>query len=297
MTVPAPGPRPTSPPTEVSVHPAVPGDFAEVRGLLQRLDPGRSTERWRPIFDHGWRRPDDPVGFLLRDARGRPVGYLGTILSERTIDGRRERFCNLTSWVVEDAHRGAGALLALALRRLPPCTLTSFTPNAHTVPIFTRLGLAVLDDHWTILPPTLALRPGPPCRVLYDLDALRRRLGEEEARILEDHRPHARHLLAEDRDGACYVVYTLRRRWRLRAARLHYLGDRAVFRRCWRTVQRGLLARHGALLLEADARLLADLAIPGSLRKRMGMPRLCRSALRPEQVTDLYSEVILLGLN
>lgn len=280
--------------TGPAVEPVFPSDFDRVAGLLGQLDPTRSPDRWRPIFDFGWRRPDEPVGLMVRSG-DRVVGYMGTILSEQIVEGRPERFCNVTSWVVADSERGVGALLGLALGRFQGYTITSLTPNRLTVPILTRLGLRVLDEHWTVLCPTWPGRPAGRCRVVTDQEGSAL-LDPEDARILADHRPYARHLVATGEDGACLVVYTLRRRWRLRTARLHYLSNRKAFPGYWPAIRRSLVARHRAWLAEADSRLLSGLHLSGAVRKRMGMPRLFRSALHPEQVTDLYSEVILLGV-
>ncbi len=277
-----------------AVEPVFPSDFDRVVGLLSQLDPTRFPDRWRPIFDFGWRRPDEPVGLMVRSG-DRVVGYMGTILSEQIVEGRPERFCNVTSWVAGDSERGVGALLGLALARFQGYTVTSFTPNRLTTPILARLGLRVLDEHWTVLCPTWPTRRAARCRVVTDQEGAAL-LDPEDARILDDHRPYACHLVATGDHGACLVVYTLRRRWRLRAARLHYLSNRKAFPGYWPAIRRSLVARHRAWLAEADSRLLSGLHLSGAVRKRMGMPRLFRSALQPEQVTDLYSEVILLGV-
>lgn len=277
-----------------AVEPVFPSDFGRVVGLLGQLDPTRSPDRWRPIFDFGWRRPDEPVGLMVRSG-DRVVGYMGTILSEQIVEGRPERFCNVTSWVAGDSERGVGALLGLALARFQGYTVTSFTPNRLTRPILARLGLRVLDEHWTVLCPTWPTRRAARCRVVTEQEGAAL-LDPEDARILDDHRPYARHVVATGDDGACLVVYTLRRRWRLRTARLHYLSNRKAFPGYWPAIRRSLVARHRAWLAEADSRLLSGLHLSGAVRKRMGMPRLFRSALQPEQVTDLYSEVILLGV-
>jgi hypothetical protein len=89
-------------------------------------------------------------------------------------------------------------------------------------------------------------------------------------------------------------VYTIRRRWRLPAARIHYISNADVLARHWSAVHGHLLRRHGTPVAEADSRLLASVRIPGSVRKEMSIPRLFRSSrLRPERITDLYSEQIL----
>jgi hypothetical protein len=282
-----------------AVQPVYPTDFPRVFRLLQHLDPRRTAEQWRPIFDYPWRREDEPVGYAVYDG-AEAVGYIGTILSELTVDGRVERFCNITSWVTLDAHRGAGALLVLPLRQLRDHTITSMTSNPGAARVLDRLGFEVLDAEWTILRPAsglLAPERERRVRVLTDPREIEPLLSPPDARILADHRTRACHLLAVADSGYCYLVYSMRTRWCMRTAHLQHVSDRQLFRRCWPRIHQTLLVRHGVFFAEADSRLLAGVAIPGSIRKRMGDPRLFKSRrLRPEQVPNLYTELILLDL-
>jgi hypothetical protein len=276
-----------------------PDDFDRVYPLLRQLAPHRPAAGWRPIFDYPWRRPESPVGYAIHDGRD-VVGFVGLILSEMTINGRVERFGNITTWVVRDSHRGLGALLVLPLCRLSDVTITNLTSNDLAASVFSRLGFEVLDRWWTILPPRIGLlapRATSDCEILTDPVEIAPRLAAAEAGILQDHVAYAHHLLAVTSIGDCYAVYTIRSRWRMRAARFHYVSNPTTFGRSWRSIQKRLLRRHGALLGEADSRLLAGVSIPGSFLRPMPSPRLYRSSrLRPEQVPDLYGEVILLNV-
>jgi hypothetical protein len=160
------------------------------------------------------------------------------------------------------------------------------------------LGFQVLETETVVLLPTPSLLlPGRPCRIETDPGAIVPLLDDTDARILRDHLPYASHLLASEGNGRCYLVYTLGRRRRVATARLHYISDAEVFRRVWPRIQRRLMRRHGALLAECDARLLARVEVPGCTRVRRRVPRIFKSArLRPERITSLYSEVVLLNL-
>ncbi|TVP43558.1 MAG: GNAT family N-acetyltransferase [Gemmatimonadales bacterium] len=282
-----------------SVAPAFPEDFPAVLPLLRRLDPRREPEAWRPVFDYGWRRPDEPVGYILRDG-GKVLGFIGTILSEMDVNGRPERFCNIGSWIVLDEARGAGALLVMQLQRLGDTTITSLTSNVQSARVLLRLGFREFDTAWTVLRPTRRMfvpGSGVGNAVLGDPERIRPHLGEADRRILDDHLPYAHHLLATGSTGQCFAVYTLRTRWRLPTARFHYLSDHVQFPELWPGIQRHLMHRHGSVLGEAESRLLAGIRVPGSMTKAMAGPRLFKSRrLRPEEVRELYSEVILLGL-
>jgi hypothetical protein len=284
--------------TAGAVGPAYPGDYDQVVGLLRRLETDGRPRDWRRIFDYPWRRPDDPVGYVVREG-GEVVAFMGLIRSEMTVGARVERVANLTSWVARDDASGAGALLVLSLQRLRDVTITSLSSNDAAARILGRLGFGPLETAQLILAPTARLavpaRRGP--RVLARPEEIRTLLDDADARILDDHAGLADHLLATDADGACYAVYSVRSRKGARTARFHYLSDRRTFARAWPVIHRWLLARRGIAFGEIDARLVHGVALPGSVRREMPRSRLFRSAtLRPDQVPELYSEIILLGI-
>lgn len=283
----------------IKVRPVFPADFEAVLPLLQRLDPTRRAPRWRPLFEFRWRKPEDPVGYAAFVA-DTAVGFVGLISSEREIDGRMERFCNISSWITDDSFRGVGALLVLPLLRLRDETITSMTSNPAASRVLERLGLVTLDDRWTVLRPSWrsVLAPADSrVRIVTDPAAIARVVSPADARIVEDHRDLGLQLLAQTDDGYCLLIYSTRVRWRLRAAHLHYVSDLAVFRRALPRIQRSLMLRHAALLLEADARLLPADQFDHATTKRILGSRLFRSArLRPEQIPSIYTELLLLDL-
>lgn len=267
--------------------------------LLVLLDRERPKEEWRRIFEYSWDRTEDHVGLALYEA-DEPVAYMGLLFHEREIDGARRRFCNVSSWIAKERYRQEATLLVLALRRLRDHTITNLSPNDEVLEIFERLGFEVLDDHWTIFSPTRILRAaafGSGVRVREDPRRLEAILDGTDARVFEDHRGVAQHVLAELPDGYCYVVYTIGRRWHVRIARVHYLSDADGFAKSLPRLQRHWLLRHGAVLAECDCRLVEGLEFPATFRRPRVWPRLYRSPdLDRPQVDNLYSEVVLLNL-
>jgi hypothetical protein len=267
--------------------------------LLVLLDSRRPAEEFRRIFDYPWRANEDHVGLALYEGR-QVVGYVGLIFSELTIEGRRERLCNVTSLIAKETHRAEASLLVLKLRTLRGYTITNLSCNDAAYRLFTRMGFSVLDDRRTILYPSRASFParrGTAWRVLHDPVSIRHDLPAEHQRILDDHLPYAKHVLAHCNDHSCYIVFTLgRRRW-LRTARIHFVSDASLFPEAWPTVQRALWREYRTVLAECDARLLRGRSVPGSRSAAMRIPRLYRSdRLSPEQIPSLYSELMLLNL-
>jgi hypothetical protein len=267
--------------------------------LLQQLNPRQPVEEFRRIFEYPWRSDEDYVGFALYDGRD-VAGFIGLIFSELTVEGRRERLCNVTSLIAKETHRAEAALLPLQLRTLKEYTVTNLTCNDAAYRVFTRMGFKVLDDRSVILRPTwasIATRPVTRTGLEHDPEEIRRQLSPEHQRVLDHHAQYAEHLLVRSDGGSCYIVFTIGRRRGLRTARIRSISDPPVLARTWATVQRALWRKYRVVLAECDSRLLRQVTIPGSRTKVLSIPRLFRSdRLTPEQIPNLYSELILLNL-
>lgn len=264
--------------------------------LLRKLNPRHPVDEFRRIFTHPWRADDEGVGLALFDD-GRPVAFVGLIFSRMEVAGRTERLCNVTSLIADETHRAEAAMLLLRLRSMSDCTVTNLTCNDAAYRVFTRLGYAVLDDSRTVFYPRW--RPGQHrvWRVEHDVARVRTFLSAADARVLDDHLAFAGHLLVHAGEASCYVVYTIGRRRLLPSARLHYVSDPKTLAMSWPAVQRSLWRRHRAVFAECDTRLLDGVTVPWSRRRRLTIPRLYRSTrLEPRQISNLYSEMILLNL-
>jgi hypothetical protein len=277
-----------------------PDMFDEIyRELLLLLDPRKPVEEFRRIFEYPWRTDEDYVGFALFDGR-QVAGFIGLIFSELVVENRPERFCNVTSLIAKKTHGAEAALLLFPLRTLREYTITNLTCNHTAYRLFSRLGFSVLDERRTILYPSRAsFSSGRAAEwtVVHEAEEIRPHLGPEHQRILDHHIPYAEHLLVRRGERYCYIVLTLGRYRLFPSARIHFVSDQAVLAESWPTVQRSLWRRHRAVLAQCDSRLLRGVVLPGSRPTAMSIPRLYRSdRLRPEQIPNLYSELILLNL-
>lgn len=285
------------------IRPVYPDMFEEVHGsLLVRLDSRRPKEEWRRLFDPGWARPEEHVGKALYDG-DRMVAFLGMLFAECVSGGRSQRLCNVHSWIAEDGYRRDAIALVLGLRGEGRYTVTNLSPEPHVRDIFLRLGFRVLEQEVLIMRPPLSpagfMAPRG-ARTTWGAEAIAPLLDPEQSRLHEDHRPYARHVVIETRRGLCYALYHIRRRRRIRTALLHHMSEPAVFVDALPAVRAHLFKRHGALMIEADPRLLRGVTVPCSFRIRRRYPRLFKPAGPSGEgapvVPNLYSELVLLNL-
>jgi hypothetical protein len=77
---------------------------AVARFLHHHLNRRVAADTWQRAMVVPWKVDAPNHGYLLRDG-DRVVGAYLAFYSDRTLDGRPERFCNLGAWCVLPGHR------------------------------------------------------------------------------------------------------------------------------------------------------------------------------------------------
>jgi hypothetical protein len=267
-------------------------DTWTVAEFLQREMPARmSVAEWhRYLIPPGnFEQPNH--GYQLRE-NGRVVGAYLALYSERMIDGRPRRICNLGAWCVTPEHRANGLRLLRSLLRQRGYTFTDLTPSETVVALNTRLGFTPLDT-------TTALVPNMPwpvrprgVRVIDAANEIDRLLSGRDQAVYRDHAATAvQHVVLTKGDQSCYVMFRRERAKRLyRFVSILYVGDPQLFRDCAPHFYRYLLLRHGILAT------LAEIRVVGHRPKRAvmiaGGPKMYLSEdLESAQIDYLYSEL------
>jgi len=231
---------------------------------------------------------------MLIDA-GDVVGVQLAFYSERLIEGRRERFCNLGAWCVLPAYRLHGLRLLRRALDQDGCHFTDLSPSGNVVEINSRLGFRFLDTS-TVLVPNLPW-PGLPGKgkVSSDPQVIERTLSGRDLQVYRDHSSAAaaHHLVLIDGEDSCYVMFRKDRYKRLRAfVSILHVGNPRLYRELARPLARHLLLHHGAIGTLAETRVVGDLPRP-SFSIRSPRRKMFRSAdLDPRRVDYLYSELV-----
>lgn len=283
------------------------------RNLNNRLSP----PEWRSAMSASWKADAPNYGFMLRDEQ-RVVGAYLAFYSERTVAGRRERFCNLASWAVHKDFRVHSVRLLKALLAQDGYHFTDLGPTGNVIALNARMKFRFLDTSAVVIPnlpwPTLPGRT----RISADPEVIESVLTGDELELYRDHTQAdaACHLVLISGSDSCYVMF--RRRWWRRlpffAAILH-VSNPELFRHAARPLGRYLLLHHRAVVTLAELRIIGQRprlsfrlpqpkAITGKhdswlvrdySRRYYGTipPKMYRSAsLEPEQVDELYSELV-----
>ncbi len=278
----------------VTVEPITGADRAAVADFLHRhLNPRVPPAAWQRAMRTSWAPDAGDHGYLLRDG-GAVVGAYLAFYSERTIAGRRERFCNLGAWCVLPAYRRHAPRLLRALLSRRDTHFTDLSPSGSVVEINRRLGFRFLDTTTVLVPARPRLAPGAvtdrPDEVVAALDDRQRRLFRDHADA-----PAVHHVLLRRGDRTCYVMARRERRRGLPLfASVLHVSDPEVFRRMAGALGGHLLRRHGVAALLVEPRIAGCRPL-GALPWPRPRPKMYRSErLTPDQIDDLYSELVCL---
>lgn len=276
-------------------------DFELVYPFLKGVNPTANIPReaWSKIFCPNWVINEDYCGYALIE-NGIVVGFLGYIFCSRKIQDREEKFCNLTTWYVNEEYRAHSMMLLYPFLELEGYTLTNFTASSRVVEILKSLGFRTLDNRTVFLKPNL-LSPFKLKRktsLIFDGPQFESLLSDSEKRIYNDHKPYGCiHVVIRSESGNCYIVLSRLKIGRKPILTVRYLGNTQVFGMCGEGVLLELLFRLKALYIQIDERLLRGVQLNSGIIRQSEVEKLYKSdTLAPGDVDYLYSELILLGI-
>jgi len=286
----------------ITIEKAVSDDFERVYPLLLAFNIPRITrEDWRRLFINIWKSQEASCGYLLA-VDGEVNGFLGLLFSTRTLNGKLEKFCNMTSWIVRDQYRHQSLRLLLEALKLKEYTITNFTPSQTVAAILKKVGFAELKSSQRILFPIPSaafslLRPGnSKYRCIFQLENIRQELSESDRTIFDDHSTlPCRHVLISSENDYCYLVLKNKAHRRLPFARTHYVSNRPLFKEAIDSVRNKICLKLKIAGLMVDERYLNGAGFRYSSGYAQQCPAFFRSATVGENDIDtLYSEVVLL---
>ena len=265
------------------------GDF-----LHKNLNSRISARDWSDAIRPPWSVDSPNHGFML-EADGEVVGAYLAFYSERPVDGRNQRFCNLAAWCVLPEYRLHALKLLTSLLKQPGYHFVDLSPSGNVVPINERLKLRHLDTTTALMPnlpwPSL---PGR-YRISSKPSVIERLLTGPELQIYRDHR-HARaanHVVMSHRGEHCYAIFRRDRRRDLPLfASLLYVSNPPLFTKMSGVFGRHLLLRYGIPATLLELRILESQPALSVQVKTSRVKMFKSDSLEPDQIDNLYSELV-----
>ncbi|HWS93091.1 MAG TPA: GNAT family N-acetyltransferase [Mycobacterium sp.] len=284
----------------IGVRPITPADTAEICDLLEHGF-GIAADDWRPLYTTNWLADNPTRGFVVTDG-GRIVGHVGTIYSQREINGKTGIVCNFSGFYIAPGYRGRGlgATLIAAAVRDEGITYTTLTPAPVTQRVVEGLGFAILERHLLLFPPGLNAKTLWRSRVDIDVNArtVGASLGQAERRIYDDHAPYdCLHMTARDAGGTAYLVVKRFVR-RVRSApiplsQILYCSAPDVLARNLERIKLAIMWQQKSFGIAMNERLFPK--APRAIR-RENIAQYRSPVFTPNELDLLYSEFVLLDL-
>ncbi|HWN10314.1 MAG TPA: hypothetical protein VNO50_13790 [Pyrinomonadaceae bacterium] len=279
-----------------TIRKAISEDFERVYPLFRGFG-GEPIprENWKKIFVSPWKSTEDFCGYLLlKDEEVK--GYLGLIFSQRIQNSKVEKFCNMTTWVVNEDSRSHSLPMLLEALRLKDYTFTNFTASPAVATILGKLGFADFPVHQRVLIPIPRLAGrGVGCE--FDSPVIRSKLSEADRTIFDDHQSlDCIHLLLQSKSGDCYVVLKKAKRRKITFVKVHYLSDADVFSESVESLLARICFRLRVFGLMVDERYIGERDFSASLKyphQRRAYFK-SRSIVGSNSIDTLYSEVVIL---
>lgn len=261
--------------------------------MHEQMDERVALGDWLSASATPWPVDKPNAGFMLVEDDEIVGAYLA-FYSERTIDGRRERFCNLAAWCVLPSHRLHSVRLLKALLRQEGYTFTDLSPMEHVAKLNLKLGFELLSAP-VMLVPNLPLpsRRGEHL-ISSDPAVIERTLTGEDLTLYRDHVAAAAvsHVVLRRGAQTCYVVLRRERKKNLplfmtvlHVTNPELLGELA------RPFARHLLFRHGVVAQLVEERVIGRRPRLAFELSRPNRKMFRSDTVRSDQVDYLYSEL------
>ena len=262
--------------------------------LHTHLAAARSPQAWVEGLRKRWGMDPPNHGFVLRDA-GKIVGGIGAYYAERTINGKPERVCNITSWCVLDAYRKQSMRLAMTLVGQKGYHFTDFSPTKVVGGVLQFLKFRPLDERQAVI--FNIPWPALGSELITAQDKIENALQGDALRIYRDHAafPWLRHVLIGTPNNWCHVIYKLGRFKGLPSAHVYYLSDATVFEQHYRRLARHFIFR-GIASTHVECRFLTRNPWPCAVRSGFNAKVYLSPTLSDNDIDYLYSETMALDL-
>lgn len=300
----------------IEVRKAYADDYLEVLPLLLKFN--SSIDTWRKLFTNHWQHPENYFGFVLTDS-GKVIGYLGTIFSERLIKGKNEKFCNLSTWIIDENYNKHGLSLFLPVLELEGYTVTNFSSADKTYVISKKLGFEDLGSDLRFISPWPKIRLNKDIEVFTQKESLAVFLEEPDRKIWQDHNSfNCIHIVLRKGTETCYlilkkkradlkVIYYLNRvinvifksniiRDKAFLGQIHYVSNKVLFAQVIDAVSWQLSWKFGLLGLLCEASWLGEKAKDKKSFKVFSTPLFKSQTVNRENIDSLYSETFVLNI-
>lgn len=285
----------------VELRKAYPHDFEKIFPLLLEFNnPNISKELWKKfLFSNYWKFENGFSGTMILDGN-KVVGFLGYIFYNRTINYKTEKFCNLTSWIVQKEYRIEHKMkLWEPLDELKDYTLIGLSPTKAAYKQEKKIGFNDLENGYLILPAIGPIQKyfTNKIEILSDIKLIENALNPHDKKIFNDHNEFSnyQHIMIHTQEGNIYIVYKKMHRKRLPFINLIYISNIILFNNYLDTIRLKLATHLKLAGIIVEKRFIEKNKIKFMIEQKYFVPNIYLSNIvQPKNIDYLYTELILL---
>lgn len=296
---------------DIKVRQIIEEDFDVVADLVNENLPGwgLTREKRKKIFRDHWNVGMNNWGHVML-VDSEIVGYLGYIMSTRSINGKEEKICNLTSWFVKEAYRNQSLQLMFPMLGFKKYTITNLTPNKDSFEVLKKFGFKPLETSDKLITPVGFHFFSTRYKIIKNHKKILEILSPKDLKLFNDHKDFdSIHTLIIDKktEEYCYLISRKFNTKSIGASKLglpflhiYYVGNQDIFSRSCNYIRPMLNFKYGVFFCIIGERLLNETKIKYSKTLVRDVPSVYKSrTLERNQVDELYSELFVLfsGVN
>lgn len=280
-------------------------DFEKVYPLLHKLNSTTLSKKdWSNIFVNNFATDEDFCGFVIEDNE-QIHGFFGTIFSKRIINGKEYKFCNTTSWIVEEEYRAKSLVLLIKIHKLQNYIFTNFTPSETVYPILKKFDYKDIDNTKFLLKP----KPVFSSKVKIITNKFEVFLNEKDLKIYELHKKfNLGFFIVKKNTDYCFVVYRNKKycpaklkkitkgKINLQLAEIEYVSNKQLFLENLREILFKISIKNKIIAFAIYKKHLPTDIIKMAKKYKTQRKFVYRGNLPATEIDVLFSEIIILDL-
>tara|TARA_Y100000385_G_scaffold277360_1_gene324228 strand:- start:471 stop:1334 length:864 start_codon:yes stop_codon:yes gene_type:complete len=270
--------------------------------LLNSFDNSHSKEQWKHIFQQPFNNGEDNCGYALFDDE-KVVGFLGYIYSEKLIGNKLNKFCNLTTWVVDEEYRNNSLQLIYPILKMKDYCITNYIPAKNVYDVSKKLGFKDLDVFENIILPVIN-----PIKCFYNNCSFITKLDDITAflekakdlyllKVVNQHKLYrCSFVLIKSKLSYSLILFTRTKRKKITFANIQFISNKKLFYTSLDRFKIMLMWRFKIISPIIENRNLIEGNQLLSIKLKFKNPQIYRGEINDTSMIDnLFSELILLN--
>ena len=240
-----------------------------------------------------------PSGYVLK-TKNKVVGFLGTLFAKRRINNQNFLFCNVHSWIVNEAHRvGSHMLFAPLIKK--KCAITVLSPLERLCDIFRKMSFNILNMNYRVvfLINFFSFLNVNTFEIEKNLLQIKKKLSNKDWKICQDHSDSSFiKFIIFDKDkksNFCFIVSKIiRKKNSFNILNILYASNGQFIKKNWYSANNKILKEFKILFCGQYFLKETECALPSNIRFSLNFKKkICVKNLPiKNKFNTLYSEII-----